>query len=65
MEPDLQKRIEEIEKKLDAIYRSTEKTRKYIFWTIVATVITFIMPLIGLIFALPYYFQILGQYAKF
>ncbi len=65
MDTELQKRIETIEKKLDAIYVSAEKTRKYFLWTIIATIVTLVLPLIGLMFVLPQYIAQLEQVAKF
>ena len=50
-------RIEALEKKIDAIYVSVEKTRKYIYWTVVGTIVAAVvlvlLPLIGLMFAIP------------
>jgi hypothetical protein len=46
MEPD-------IEKKLDAIFVSVEKTRKYFKWTMIITIVVIVLPLIGLVFAIP------------
>ena len=57
MEPELSKRIDDIEKKVDAIYTSTEKTRKYFLWTLIISVAVIILPLIALMFILPYYLQ--------
>ncbi len=53
IDPELQQRIVALEQKLDAIYISTEKTRKYFQWTLIITVALFILPLIGLLFAIP------------
>jgi hypothetical protein len=55
MQPDttMNARLEAIEKKIDAIYESAEKTRKYFLWTLIITVALFILPLIGLVFAVP------------
>jgi len=51
---------EELIKKLDAqgklleqVYISVEKTRKYFLWTLVATLIAFVLPLILAIIVLP------------
>lgn len=49
----LGERLTEIEKKVDAIYVSTEKTRKYFLGMLVVTVIAFVLPLIGLLAAIP------------
>jgi hypothetical protein len=55
MEPiqELQKKIEEQGVKIDAIYKSVEKTRKYFLMIIWVTVIAVVLPLIGLAFAIP------------
>lgn len=50
-------RIEALEFKIDAIYASVEKTRKYFLWTMIATIVAFVLPLIGLVFALPSFFN--------
>ena len=46
-------RINSIEQKVDAIYKSVEKTRKYFFWTLVITIALVVLPAIGLVFAIP------------
>jgi hypothetical protein len=53
MDTELKTRIDALEQKLDAIYVSTEKTRKYLQWTLIVTVVVFVVPLIGLAFAIP------------
>ena len=53
MENDTTVKLIELEKKIDAIYVSVEKTRKYFFWTMVASLVLFVLPLIGLMFAVP------------
>jgi hypothetical protein len=53
METDLQKKLEEQDKKLEAIYKSVEKMRKYFLWTMIITIIVIVLPLIGLAFAIP------------
>ncbi len=57
MEPELIRRIDELEKKVDAVYKSAEKTRKYFFWTLVISIAVIILPLIALIFLIPYYLK--------
>jgi type IV secretory pathway component VirB8 len=42
-----------LEQKIDKIYLSVEKTRKYIWWAFVVTVLAVVLPLIGLLFAIP------------
>ena len=48
-----EQKIEELSKKIDAVYVSVEKTRKYFKWTMIITVALFVLPLIGLVFAIP------------
>ena len=58
MEDDLRQRLDALEKKLDAIYVSTEKTRKYFLTAMIATLVAFILPLLGLIFAIPAFLSV-------
>ena len=53
MEPNNTQKLTELEQKIDAIYASVEKTRKYFKWTMIITVALFVLPLIGLLFAIP------------
>jgi len=53
MENEFKNKLEEQEKMLSAIYESVEKTRKYFLVVLWATVILFVLPLIGLLFAIP------------
>jgi len=53
MDTDLSARLAALEQKIDAIYISVEKTRKYFMWTMIITVVLFVLPLIGLMFVIP------------
>ncbi len=53
MDEEIFKKIQAQEEKLDKIWRSVEKTRKYFLWTLIATLVTFVLPLIILLAALP------------
>lgn len=44
---------QELREKIDKIYISVEKTRKYFQWTLIITVIVFVLPLILMVFAIP------------
>lgn len=46
------KRLDELEKKIEATYRSVEKTRKYILTIAVISGIVFVLPLLALPFAI-------------
>jgi pyruvate/2-oxoglutarate/acetoin dehydrogenase E1 component len=50
---ELQKQLDEQQKALAMIYKSVEKTRKMILWSGIATLITFIIPLIIVVVMLP------------
>ncbi len=50
---ELKKKIEEQGLKIDEIYKSVEKTRKYFLTMIWITVIGLVVPMIGLAFVLP------------
>ncbi|MDO8495876.1 MAG: hypothetical protein Q7S43_00265 [bacterium] len=47
------KKLAELEQKVDAVYKSAEKTRKYFLWTLIISVVLFVLPLIALIFVIP------------
>jgi type IV secretory pathway component VirB8 len=46
-------RMQQLEEKIDKIYASVEKTRKYFLWTMIISVALVVLPAIGLAFALP------------
>jgi len=48
------KKIEEQQAKIDAMYVSVERLRKYFLWTLIITVVTVVLPLVALIFTVPY-----------
>ncbi len=50
----LLKKLSEQEKKIDAIYVSVEKTRKYFLFTLILSVVLFVLPFFGLLFAVPF-----------
>ncbi len=58
MEEEILKKIEAQDKKLEEIYRSVEKMRKYFLWTLIITVALIVLPLIGLLFAIPKFISI-------
>lgn len=64
MNPLSEQKILDIEKKIDAIYISTEKTRKYFMWTLIITVAAVVLPIIGLLFAIPSFMSQYSQISK-
>jgi uncharacterized protein YqhQ len=53
MEQEIQKKIDEQDAKLNAIYESVEKIRKYFVVTMWVTVLVVVLPAIGLMFVIP------------
>ncbi len=53
MDQELQKKMEEQDGKLDAIYASVEKMRKYMLVTMWVTVAVVVLPVAGLLFIVP------------
>jgi len=53
MEMESQNKLDDLEKKIDAVYVSVEKTRKYFLTIIWIMVVTFVLPLIAMAFAIP------------
>lgn len=53
MEEITEARLRALEEKIDLVYQSVEKTRKYFLYTLIVTVALFILPLLGLLFAIP------------
>jgi predicted ferric reductase len=61
MEPELTQRLATLEEKVDKMYASVEKLRKYFLWTGIITVLLFVLPLIGLVFAIPSFLSTYSQ----
>ena len=53
MDPETKKDMDIIDAKLNAIYASVEKTRKYFLWTLISSAVFFILPLVGIALILP------------
>ncbi len=61
--PEIESKLDMLEAKIDALYVSTEKTRKILKWTGIITIATFVIPLLLaplLIPLLPAFFQSQG-----
>lgn len=57
---DTDSKLEAMQQKIDAIYASVEKTRNYLKWTLIGTLVAFILPLVIALFAVPAF---LSQYS--
>lgn len=53
MEEEIKLQLQKQRELLEQIFASVEKTRKYFLWTMIATIVLFIVPLIIFLFALP------------
>ncbi|MBU1102143.1 hypothetical protein KJ853_00610 [Patescibacteria group bacterium] len=61
MDPEIQKKFEEQDRKLEQIFLSVEKMRKYFLWTLIISVAVIVLPLIGLLIIIP---QFLSLYSN-
>jgi len=60
IDPELQQRFDALEKKVDAVYKSSEKMRRYFLWTFIIGAVAFIGPLIILPFIIPSFLSTYG-----
>ena len=58
---ELRGKLDELEKKIDAIYISSEKTRKYFLTFLIVSGLGFLIPLVGLLFAIPSFISTYSQ----
>lgn len=57
-EQEVIEKLEEMDKKLDKVYISSEKTRKYILAMLILSIAVVVLPLVGLIFIIPQFLSI-------
>ncbi|MDP3779361.1 MAG: hypothetical protein Q8R30_04955 [bacterium] len=53
MDQDILQKFEEQNKRLDAVERAVNKIHSYFFWAALVSIALFVLPLIGLLFAIP------------
>lgn len=53
MDEQLRQAVEQLNKKIDAVYASVEQTRKYFLWTLIISALVVVLPLIGLALVIP------------
>jgi len=58
VEEELKQRLTKQEELLEKIYLSTEKTRRYFLWTLIASLVIFVLPFVGLLFIIPQFLDI-------
>lgn len=58
MDAELKARLDAQDEKLDKIFKSAEKTRRYLLITAWVTILVFVLPLIGLMFVIPQFMSL-------
>lgn len=53
MDEQLARELREQRAILEEVRTATNKTRQYIWWMLIGVIVTFVLPLIGLVFAIP------------
>jgi len=61
MEQELLEKLNKQEERIEQIYISVEKTRKYFLWTLIITVVMIVLPLIGLAIVIPIFMRTLSS----
>ena len=56
-EKEILEKIEENKKRIEEIYVSVEKTRKYFLWALIINVVVIVLPFIGLLIMIPWFLQ--------
>jgi hypothetical protein len=59
---DFAARLATLEAKVDRTYASTEKTRKYFLWMLIMALVVTVLPLVGLVFAIPKFLATLAPF---
>jgi len=65
LERQILQKLEEQDKKISEIHAFTQKTNRYFFWTMVLTIVFFVLPLFGLLFAVPYLLSSISSFYSF
>lgn len=61
MDPETKEKFEALQKRVEEIYISVEKTRKYFLWTLIITIVMIVLPLIGLAIVIPIFMRTLSS----
>ena len=59
MDEQILKQLQENQILLEKTYKTVERLKKYFMWTLIITVLTIVLPMIGLMFVLPKYMDTL------
>lgn len=63
MDEAILKKLEEQEAKLAKIEDGVEKMRKYFLLSLIVSLVFFVLPLVGLLFAIPFFLNVLSSTA--
>lgn len=63
-EEEIMQKLVEQDEKLEKILKSAEKTRRMILWRTIASVILFVLPLLGLAFIVPWFLGVMSNAYK-
>jgi len=61
MEPNISEKLDKLELKIEETRVLAQKTYRIFLWTMIATAIAFFLPLIGLLFAIPFFLRTLSS----
>ncbi|TSD00962.1 MAG: Uncharacterized protein Athens071425_524 [Parcubacteria group bacterium Athens0714_25] len=61
MEQDILEKFKQQDEKLEQIFVSVEKTRKYFLWTMIISIGAVLLPLIGLIAIIPWFLSTMSS----
>ena len=54
MDTEITAALKQLDDKIEVVYASVEKTRKYMFWSLVVQLAMVLLPIIVLMFAVPF-----------
>jgi polyferredoxin len=57
MDNEIKQALEQMSEKIDKVYDSAEKTRKYFLWTLIISVLVVVLPLLGFVLVIPSLFS--------
>lgn len=60
-----QRKLEELNAKMDEIVKSVRQMKNYFKWTLIVTIAVVVLPIIGLAFAIPSYLNQLNTITGF
>ena len=61
---DIDQKLDTMGKKLDDVKKSVDKIKKIFLWTLIISIILFVVPLVGLVFAIPKFLGIYSGYGN-